>query len=143
MWGCDQPAEEWGAHRIQVLRTDYNESLAATVELSFASPTLLGLGPKARDLLSVIASFPQGLTCSPSHTRWGGGLRQVLRSFSDKLEQRARHDTHATPRLSLSLVPQVIPAPFHNQGIFLHPDGSHYRSKQAQLRGITVDRVGG
>ena len=44
-----------------MLRTDYNESLAATIELSLASPTFRELDPEARDLLGVVAFFPQGI----------------------------------------------------------------------------------
>ena len=61
VWDYDRLAQEWGTHRTQVLRTDYNESLAATIELSLASPTFLELGPDARDFLSVVAFFPQGV----------------------------------------------------------------------------------
>ena len=61
MWNYDRLAREWDTHRTQVLRTDYNESLAATVELSLASPMFRELGPDARDLLGVIAFFPQGI----------------------------------------------------------------------------------
>jgi tetratricopeptide (TPR) repeat protein len=61
MWDYDRLAQEWGARRTQVLRTDYNESLAATVELSLASPMFCELGPDARDLLGVIAFFPRGI----------------------------------------------------------------------------------
>ena len=60
-WDYDRLAEEWVTQRAQVLRTDYNESLAATIELSLASPTFRKLGPDARDLLGVIAFFPQGI----------------------------------------------------------------------------------
>ena len=60
-WGYDRLAKEWETHRAQVLRTDYNESLAATIELSLASPTFRKLGPGARDLLGVVAFFPQGV----------------------------------------------------------------------------------
>jgi tetratricopeptide (TPR) repeat protein len=60
-WDPDRLAEEWGAQRAQVLQTDYNESLAATIELSLSSPTFLSLGPDARDLLGVVAFFPQGV----------------------------------------------------------------------------------
>jgi tetratricopeptide (TPR) repeat protein len=61
MWDYDRLAREWDTHRGQVLRTDYDESLAATMELSLASPTFRKLGPEARDLLGVVAFFPQGV----------------------------------------------------------------------------------
>jgi tetratricopeptide (TPR) repeat protein len=60
-WDYDRLAEEWDTKRAQVLQTDYNESLAATIELSLASPTFRNLGPNARELLGVIAFFPQGI----------------------------------------------------------------------------------
>ena len=61
MWDYDRLAREWNTHRTQVLRTDYGESLAATIELSLASPTFCKLGPHARDFLGVVAFFPQGV----------------------------------------------------------------------------------
>ena len=60
-WDSDRLAKEWYTQRAQVLQTDYNESLAATLELSLASPTFRSLGPVARDLLRVVAFFPQGI----------------------------------------------------------------------------------
>ena len=60
-WDHDRLAQEWEAQRAQVLQTVYNESLAATIELSLSSPTFLSLGTNARDLLGVIAFFPQGV----------------------------------------------------------------------------------
>jgi tetratricopeptide (TPR) repeat protein len=60
-WDYDRLAKEWDARRARVLQTDYNESLAATIELSLASPTFHSLGPSARDLVEVIAFFPQGI----------------------------------------------------------------------------------
>ena len=60
-WDFDRLALEWDTQRAQVLRTHYNKSLAATIELSLTSPTFRSLGHQARDLLGVIAFFPQGI----------------------------------------------------------------------------------
>ena len=60
-WEYNQLVQEWDAQRAQVLRTDYNGSLTATIELSLASPTFQKLGPDARNLLGVVAFFPQGI----------------------------------------------------------------------------------
>ena len=60
-WDCDRLMKEWNTHRSRVLRTDYSESLAATIELSLASPTFQNLGSDARELLGVVAFFPQGV----------------------------------------------------------------------------------
>ena len=60
-WDYDRLAQEWDTKRAQVLQADYNKSLAATIELSLSSPTFHSLGPDARDLLAVIAFFPQGI----------------------------------------------------------------------------------
>lgn len=61
IWDYKELAEGWDAHRAKVLRTDYNESLAATIELSLASPMFRRLGPHARELLGVLAFFPKGI----------------------------------------------------------------------------------
>ena len=60
-WNTKRLTAGWEKQRTGVLRARNLGSLAATIELSLASPIFQELGPDGREVLGAVAFFPQGV----------------------------------------------------------------------------------
>ena len=123
--------------------------MAATIDLSLASPMFRGLGPDARDLLGVIAFFPQGINenldwlfptisdrrnvfdkfCVLSLTHRRGGFITMLAPLRDYLRPE---DPTASPLLHVTRE-----CYFERLSVDLNPDRPGYE----EARWITSDDV--
>ena len=181
-WDYGRLANEWDTHHVGILRTDHNKSLAATIELSLGSstfrqlihpskfhqfiasptfsklipsPLLHKLPPSARELLEVVAFFPQGIDeknldwlfpttldrknifdkfCVLSLTHRNNGFITMLASIQDHLRPR---DPRSSPLLCATKDRYLT-----RLSVFLHPDTHEFEeSKWIQSEDINVEHL--
>ena len=69
-WSTNRLVTEWARQRTAVLDPKHSRSLAATIELSLASPMFQELGPDAREFLGAVGFFPQGINEDNVHWQY-------------------------------------------------------------------------
>jgi tetratricopeptide (TPR) repeat protein len=149
-WNTNRLTREWGRQRTGVLQAQHSGSLAATIELSLASPTFQELGPDARGILGVIAFLPQGVDennvdwlfptipdgsnvfdrfCILSLTYESNGFITMLAPLRDYLRPK---DPRSSPLLSTAKE-----CYFARLSTYVHPGGSCFE----ESRWITSEDV--
>ena len=142
-WDLGRLAEEWKKHRTKVLEAEQSGSLAATIELSLASPLFQRLGINAQALLEVVAFFPQGVDeknlewlfptisdranlfnkfCALSLTYRNGGFVTMLAPLRDHLSPK-------DPK-SASLLCEVKERYFSRMSVYLNPNDPGFAETQ-------------
>jgi len=90
-WDTPRLAREWGQRQTDVLQTEHDRSLASTIELSLASPMFRELDSDARDLLGVVAFFPQGVY--ENNLDWLFSRRNTSSGLFSTVSDRLFHST--------------------------------------------------
>ena len=154
-WDADRLTREWERQRTGVLHAQHSRSLAATIELSLTSPLFRELGPDARELLEVIAFFPQGVNeknvdwlfptisdgphmldelCILSLTHRANGFITMLAPLRDHLRPK--------DPMSSSLLSTTKECYFTRLSLDIHPDNPGFEeSKWIMSEDVNVEHL--